>query len=435
MINNNQQKQKSALDLPLEYSLASGSGKEEKKSGTAQITEENILLKPELGEPMQISYREIIQISEADYKITFDLVSKEKLIISGLGYQYEDFLGQVSGFRNEMLLKDLLMKEAVKKSGIEAEFSYSGKGIEAGGNAELRLYDTALVVIPKAGDFIRIPYSGFSETKEEDYKIVILTDSGNTLMLSKMGDQFDPFKKILSDKINELSLESQEFFKGILPNADTLLIRKAARLMQEGEAVSIKEIKALSPELSSALEKKMEDFGIKEEYDYLKSMADEEEIALGFKKGLMGALSGDYLWFLIPITKPGNVIAMESTTEKGSGKSTYFFRLVSRKGYNGAELRKEAGTLINTINKAMIEINFRREPIYLPDEKLEEPEYAKYRFAVEKMPALKTLRSMFIGRVSHSSPEQWKKDVGDLLKFNVSETDDNKKWEKEEDKK
>jgi hypothetical protein len=80
------------------------------------------------------------------------------------------------------------------------------------------------------------------------------------------------------------------------------------------------------------------------------------------------------------------------------------------------------------INRLMIDINFRREPIYLSDERLKEPQYSKYLYAVRKIPSLKALRELFIGRVIHSSFEQWKSDVSDLLKFNVSVENDDMKW-------
>ena len=81
----------------------------------------------------------------------------------------------------------------------------------------------------------------------------------------------------------------------------------------------------------------------------------------------------------------------------------------------------------------MIDINFRREPIYLPDEKLDEPEYWRYRFSIQKLPALQTLRQLFIGRVIHSSTEQWQKDVMDLLRFNISTKEDTARWDKEKE--
>ncbi|MDW8034450.1 MAG: hypothetical protein RMI79_05945, partial [Nitrososphaerota archaeon] len=155
--------------------------------------------------------------------------------------------------------------------------------------------------------------------------------------------------------------------------------------------------------------------------------------------GLMGDLTGEYIWFLIPIYDMekrgyGNAIAMEAAGEEGGGKATYFFRIVSRKEYlkyeNIGELDKETDLLIRKINRCMIDINFRREPIYIPDDKLNEAAYAKYRTAIEKIPSLRFLRSIYIGRVMHFSAEQWRKDVMDLLRFNIETQDDSVKWKK-----
>ena len=48
------------------------------------------------------------------------------------------------------------------------------------------------------------------------------------------------------------------------------------------------------------------------------------------------------------------------------------------------------------------------------------------------MPSLRMLRSLFIGRVIHSSLEQWKSDVASLLAFNTKSLDDTEKWKKGE---
>jgi hypothetical protein len=109
---------------------------------------------------------------------------------------------------------------------------------------------------------------------------------------------------------------------------------------------------------------------------------------------------------------------------------------VSRKDYpnfkNIEELHQQVDNLIKKMNRCMLAINFRREPIYLPDEKLEEPQYQKYKFAIAKIPELQILRKLFIGRVIHSSPEQWKQDVMDLLNFNLNSLNDGEKWIKGE---
>ena len=66
----------------------------------------------------------------------------------------------------------------------------------------------------------------------------------------------------------------------------------------------------------------------------------------------------------------------------------------------------------------MLAINFRREPIYIKDEELEKPEYLKYKIAITKIPELKLLRQLFIGRVFHTSLEDWKEDFNSLINGN-----------------
>ncbi|MFA6897154.1 MAG: hypothetical protein WCQ96_02635 [Patescibacteria group bacterium] len=431
---------KPVMEVQLEYFYVDADGREEKKKALAKITDDELHLCPELGEPLRVSLREITNISEADYRISLELGPKEKIVLSELGYQYEDFLRAFMKVHNRRIAKDMLMDEPIKISGIEAEFFYadgSGQGLQKG-NAELIIYETALLVIPVPGDFIRIPFGNISGIEEGDCRLVIKTVSGNALTLTKLGEQFDLFKKTISEGINDLSEKNQEFFKELVPGADASLLRKVSQVMKDGQAVERGTLISVSSELFSALEKKIEDFGMKEEYGYLSSIADKEKISLGSKQGLMGDLTGNYFWFLIPIydldnKKPGNAIAMEATTATGTGKSTYFFRILPRRKYrdvkNITTLRQEVDGLIEIINKAMIDINFRREPIYLSDEKLSEPQYFKYKIAVEKIPNLRILRALFIGRVAHHSVEQWQADVNDLLAFNVTETDDSKKWE------
>jgi len=166
-------------------------------------------------------------------------------------------------------------------------------------------------------------------------------------------------------------------------------------------------------------------------------------MAIGFKRGLMGDLTGEYIWFLVPIYGAtekgyGNAVAVEATEatgEESPGKATYFFRMISRRDFPTLkipdQLDSEVDRLIKTINRCMLDINFRREPIYLPDERLDEPDYVKYRIAVQRIPSLQLLRNLYIGRVIHASPEQWKNDVTELLKFNATTPDDSSKWKKQ----
>jgi len=439
---NEENKQINIMECSVSYSLEDVRGLVSGKGDAqARLEEKSISILPKFGEPLFFSLRDILEISEGDYKIHLTLTSKEKLTIFNLGYKYEDFLRVLLRLRNEILLKDMLMHETLRKSGVEAEFVYfdDGGNEKQRGKCEPRLYETAVVVIPEKGELVRIPYSDILEIRDEDFTLVITTDFGEKFVFSGLGRQFDPFTKTLSDLINEISLKVQSSLKELLPKSDPSVIRRAARFMKEGKAAKRSDIESISPELWVELEKKLEVAGIKEEYNFLKSLAQQEKLCIGLKRGLLGDLTGEYIWFLIPIystdsKEPGNAVAMEAISGEGGGKATYFFRIVSRKDYsnfkNVDELHREVDNFIKSMNRSMLAINFRREPIYLPDERLEEPQYQKYKFAIAKIPALSELRQLFIGRVIHRTPEQWKNDVMDLVRFNVSMIDDSVKWAK-----
>ena len=435
-------KQVPGMECPLSYSFSDRSG--QVKAGgqaKARVDEESLTILPEAGETLFFSLRDILDISDVDYRMRLTLSSKEDLALFNVGYQYQDLLRNISQLRNEMLLKDMLMNEKLKKSGVQAEYIYydeTGKEKQRG-KCEPRLYETGLVLMPEKGELTRIPYSDISEWRGEDYIVTITSESGEKIVLSKMASQFDPFRKVLSDSMNQLSLRVQSWLKELLPEANPSVIREAARFMKEGKAARRSDIESLSPELWKRLEMRLEAAGLNEEYGFLKSLSQQDRICIGFKRGLMGDLTGDYIWFLIPVysansQEPGNAVAMEAASEDGGGKATYFFRIVSRKDYAALksiqDMHKEADSFIKGINRCMLATNFRREPIYLSDEKLADPRYTRYRFAIQKLPALQTLRRLFIGRVIHSSPEQWKQDVAELLKFNVATQDDSVRWAK-----
>jgi hypothetical protein len=434
-------KQIPVMECSLSYSL-SDQGGQVTASGQARarVDEESLAILPEAGETLFFSLRDILDISEADYRIHLPLSSKEELTLFNVGYQYQDLLRNISQLRNEMLLKDMLMNEKLRKSGVQAEFVYldeAGKEKQKG-KCEPRLYETGIVLMPEKGELTRIPYSDISEWRAEDYTFTITSESGEKVVLSKMASQFDPFKKIISGSMNQLAFRAQSWLKELMPEANPSVTREAARFMKEGKAARRSDIESLSPELWKRLEMQLEVAGLNEEYGYLKSLSQQDRICIGFKRGLLGDLTGDYIWFLIPIystnsQEPGNAVAMEAASEDGGGKATYFFRIVSRKDYpalkNIQDMHKEVDNFIKGINRCMLTTNFRREPIYLSDEKLAVPQYTRYRFAIQKLPALQTLRRLFIGRVIHSSLEQWKQDVAELRKFNVTTLDD-ARWAK-----
>ena len=444
-----------------------------KSEGKANVVLDNrfVTLAVEFGEPILFSYTDITGIFEQEYRIKLFLASKEELDLWGLGYRYEDFLSELFRLRNEVLLKYMLMEESPLQSGFRAQFSRlnSSGQVSQSGNCELRLYETALLILPQKNEPIRVPYCYVSQTSKLDYRIVVNSEFEERFEFSKLGDKFEAFAKSLSDALNKMMLRSQTIIKEIIPEAEPLKTYKLAALMKDGRATKRKDIDALSTDFWRRLTKMIGEAGLEQEYGFLETIAVKDQEGVGVKRGLLGDLTGEYIWLLVPLcrlgsSRPLNAVALEAfstsaneeqepepkpqkddstetlneeDTETGtspsSGKATYFFRILSRQTYTQTSdegLKPELDSFFKNVNRCMIDINFRREPIYLSDDTLDNPKYAQYRFAVAKIPSLQALRNLFIGRVIHASFEQWKNDVTDLLDFNAKSNDDSQKWKK-----
>ena len=408
------------------------------------LEKEYLTLKPKLGSALLVSYRDLISVKSEDYKIKLALDQNNCIIITKLGYQYDTFLKNLTGLRNEIILQDLLMYESLRKSGYTADvyFKNAREHEVSFPQSELRLYETALVVLPPGGELIRVPYGTITSYVEEDYQLKIHTDKDESLVFIKMGEQFSPFVRELNNALNHITLTIQTLLKEMLPGLNPLSLQKVSGLLKEGKAAQCAELENLTPGLWAEMESRLKVAGIREEYDYLSAMGLKHKISIGIKRSLMGDVTGEYIWFMVPILScldgnGGNVIAIEAGSTEGSSRATYFFRLVERGNIQGLEftdtVEDEIDDSIRLINQAMLQINFRREPIYLSDKQLNEPNYERYKYAINRIPELKEIRSRYIGRVFHYNFDQWTRDVRDLLTYNWLNENDELKWQKSMD--
>ncbi len=415
------------MDCELNYSLIKDGEKIESGDGKAIITQENLSMVPSSQDSFSIPYQEILKLSEEDYEIHLRLASGEKLKLSKLGHKFELFLKKLTKNWNEVVLKRLLMSESLKYSGPTADLVYQNQnGVrEIDKEAKVRLYETGLVLLVKGGTPKRIPYGDIENVTDEDYTLTVETGLGERISLSKMGRKYDSFKKELFGVMNELDEEMRETIKTLVPSLNSMELRKASRLLKDGKAAKREDLKDISPKLWEELENGLGD--AKKEYDFLKTLGQEDDVWIGLKKGLMGDLTEQYLWFLIPLygtgeDTPGNALAMEATSlGEDSGKATYFFQMFDEDDYalfeDVEEMREGVDDFVREINRCMLDINFRREPIYLSEENLKEPRYSHYQFSIENLPSLRGLRNRFLGRVIHSS--NWGKNVLELLRSEI----------------
>jgi hypothetical protein len=252
-----------------------------KNEGEARATldEQHLTLTVMFGGPMLFSYIDIIGISDYDYKVDLFLTSKEKLNLWGLGYQYEDFLFQLYKLRNELMLKYLLMEESLLQAGFEAQYTQLDPNGQTNqtGNCEIRLYESAIVILPQKSEPIRLPYCFITNVNKQDYKLTIKNEFLEKTELTRIGQNFDPLSKALSDAINKMILRTQQNIKELIPEASPITINSIAALMKDGLAARRKEIEQQSSDFWKRLTKKIEEAGITAEYEFLNSLAAKED--------------------------------------------------------------------------------------------------------------------------------------------------------------
>jgi len=181
------------------------------------LEDDNLSIFPEGWGTYVFSYREILKAMANDYKLNLILNKGNELVISKLGYQYDDFVRMFIKLRNGALLKDMLFQETLKKSGFEADFSFFDENntMQQTGKTEFVFYQTSLVLLPEQGELIKIPFSNIWEIKFEDYQIEIKLDKRERVSITKLGDKFDLFKETMNNCLNEINLNVQEFIKSI----------------------------------------------------------------------------------------------------------------------------------------------------------------------------------------------------------------------------
>lgn len=394
------------------------------------------------GKTRYIPLRDILETRAAEYTVIIALSTSEKLTISQLGHDFENFQRELSQRIRDLTLTDLLMQEPLKMGELHAAYRYiDAAGAEKqAGNCELRIYQTALIVVPELNIPMRLTFSEISAVINESYSIEIQTENSGKYIFTQLGRDLEPLTSVLGEQIRSMDLQVQALVKELMPGASMPAIRTLATLMKEGRAARRKDIEAVGPGLWAQLELQLTGADGGDEYSFLKSIGQAQDICIGVKRGLK-ADEGNYLWFLVPVfdtdpTKPGNAVIMEAISAEGESRATYVFRMVSRKDYPSfktiGELQSQMADFIRTVNHALIAINFRREPIYLTDEMLVRPQYEKYRYSIARIPELRALRRLYVGRVIHSTQEQWRADIKDVLSFNVKTQDDTLPWVKSE---
>jgi hypothetical protein len=383
------------------------------------------------GDPILLPYVDIEDLHDHDYTLTLTDHTGAAFELTMLGRAYGQVLAEVAKRRDELLERHLLLR------GVDLQDTIPGKlfGGREPDPVQVRLYRDLLVVIPERGTMFGIPFSFIDRVTwdEELYQLHVATDDGSEVVLGHLGRRSEELRDELGRLMDALARRTAQTLEALLPGTDPAMLGRLAAVMRDGRATQQREVDAIDPALWPALEGAVagtED--LRRAYEHLKGLTPPGWAAFGVKAVLSGPEEATEppaeaepappekvtdLWYFCPLSRdggPANAVAHEVTSE--SGHATYVFRLMEADRFaalSGEALAREVTRSIRRLNRALLQLNFRREPIYLPEEEIAAGPHARYRVALRKLDHLRWARESFLGRAIHNAT--WARQVDALL--------------------
>ncbi len=324
------------------------------------------------------------------------------------------------------------------------------------GPAEIRLYESNLAVLPDAAAGFQWRLADITAVEFDDSRYaVVFSREGERLVVGHLAKRTGELADRVRASISALSERTARTLHALFPFLDPAQFRRLAGLMRDGACAPVATVGAIHPSIEPVLIQKVVDGGLR---PYVRALT-ERTSGGGWYVGLKvirtdrsepdapsgegpaesaeveGAPTedapeaaeaaapehprdaavfeaGDGLevlyWFFFPLSAaPGDAshVAWEATSREG--RATYLFRLRS-----GEPVERTVGA----INRGLVALNFRREPVYLDARTLEaELRYRHYAIAERKVPDMARVRQAFAGRAIHATPASWAKQIDAVL--------------------
>jgi hypothetical protein len=372
--------------------------------------EETCTITPPSGLPVTFDLGDVDAVEPGEWEIALRLCGGAKTVLRQFGPAFDRMVEELLAAWRDRTVRCLLLEDLEEL----ARFS----GVAAGIPAEIRIYGSNLAVLPVGGRAQQWRLAEVdSITFDEATYTVTVARGSERLSIGKLAKKTEEFAAALAGAHEKLRCRTSEVLHRTFPFLNAGQLQRATRLMPEGRSVKLTALSAIHPKLPEALVTRAVDEPMRPYFDALRAKAVPDSLMAGFKfvrqdesesedgeAGTPGVGASEdapplFFWFFFPL-KGRDIAAWEATT--GSGRATYFFRAPS-----------PVEDAIANLTRGLALVNFRREPIYLSDDSLEQQaRFHRYAIGCRKLPELPVLRRAFLGRAVHSSMEEWLAQAG-----------------------
>lgn len=425
------------------------------------IGETALRLIPEKGEPLALDFGDIDFFFAGDYELGLKLYTGRTISLHHFAKAFQDMCESFRNSFRDRLLRCLLLEDLEEIERYEGNVQLDSADGPFSGTAQIRLYRSNVAVLPERapGMHWRLSDIDSIEFDTESYRLELRSGS-ERLIMSRLAKRTDEFRERLCSAMEGVSDRSAGILQEIFPFLSPDQFQSLAKLMKEGHSAPVSKMAAIHPQIMPVLMKNAVHESLRPYIDSLMGLkaagcdfytgfkmirpgedaeaadasdgGDEAAQAIGpdpdeARDSDEGAHGKDdrqeqaLHWFFFPLSsKPGpaapaDVIAWEAASH--TGRATYFFRVrPAETGAGGDAVDRAVERTVERLGRALVMINFRREPVYLPDDSLlSQARYRHYAIAARRLSVLRDLRALYIGRAVHTTADAWRRQADSIL--------------------
>lgn len=369
--------------------------------GSCQVSfdAETCTVTPSSGIPLAFDLGDVDRVAPAEWELRLALYTGRTVLLRQFGAAFGRMSEELLAAWRDRTVRCLLLED------LEEVGRFNGTA--SGAPAEIRISKSNLAVLPVAAAPVQWRLAEVDSVSFDDATYTVTLSSGSErLMIGKLAKKTEEFREKLGATLDALRTHEAEALHAAFPFLNPDQLQRLVATMPEGRSARLAALAAIHPKLPEALIARAVGERLKPYFDVLRARAPGDSLMTGFKFIRPDEEEGEaeepdeqpdqaqplFFWFFFPMA---GKLAWEATT--GSGRATYFFRA--------------PGTVeeaVTHLTRGLALVNFRREPVYLSDDSLEQQQrYHRYAIGARKLPDLRALRSAFLGRAIHSSLEAW----------------------------
>jgi hypothetical protein len=261
----------------MRFRLLAGDGRVlEEGEGEAGMAGGALVVSPAFGDVLRIAPADVTEIGEPEpYVVHLRLSDGPVLELSGLGHMRTQILGDLADARATDTAETFLV------DGVGSPDTFPGEvdGVEA----ELRLYDDALVTLPVSGDAEKLPYPFILDVSTDDsgYRLQIAVAGRSPVAIGRLARRTTEFLDLVKSRHADAATRTSHFLAALLPGLGPLASRAVSGLLRDGLAGTRDDLDRVDPTVWDAL---VEAATLPDRLDGVRELAGLGRTWIGFKQ-------------------------------------------------------------------------------------------------------------------------------------------------------